>query len=529
MSKHTSWQNQVKSFLQLGLEQSSFYGLYQFGLKSGQIARQTPIHAIQPENDNLVDFPWKNPGRQELSGILGENDKDLRSEADEILHGQFRCFGGPLKPFLLRPAVIPPEHWTVATVESLQQDIKWFWEPARFGWAFLLARAYTCFGEEKYIQFFWEKLEEFIAFNPANGGPNWASAQEVAIRLTAVAFAAGVFRESPSSTPARMGLLRAFIRAHADRIPVTLNYSRAQNNNHLLTEAAGLWTAAVLMRGDPAARRWNALGQANFNRAILKQVALDGSYAQYSNNYHRVLLHCALWIYGLYQGKQIPGKIFTALALTRLEAAVRYLLVQTDSGGAVPNYGHNDGANILPLAQTDYADFRSTLQAAARIFLNNDPFPAGPWNETCLWLGIQQPQKDSDSLLMHDSPAVLKLSNPGSWAVLRANSYHSRPAHADQLHVDLWFQDKGLALDAGTYTYNEPDPWENALTSVAVHNTIQVDDMEPMTRAGRFLWLDWDQAELLHKDANGGEIFARRNGYHRIGVGHERRLSNPSG
>ncbi|HWQ05427.1 MAG TPA: alginate lyase family protein [Longilinea sp.] len=530
MSKKTGWQNQVKSFFQLGLEHSSLYGLYQFGLKSGQITRQTPIHAIQPEDGIPLTFPWQIPDRQALSKVIGENEKELRIEAEEILRGQFRCFGGPLKPILLRPAAIPPEHWTIATIESLQQDIKWFWEPARFGWVFLLARAYTCFDNEKYAQFFWEKLEEFIAFNPANGGPNWASAQEVAIRLMAVAFAAGVFRESPHSTPLRMELLRGFVRAHADRIPATLNYSRAQNNNHLLTEAAGLWTASILLHGDPAARRWIALGQANFNRGILKQVALDGSYAQYSNNYHRVLLRCALWIYGLYQGRQTAQQIFTVPTLTRLRAAVRYLLVQTDlNNGAVPNYGHNDGANILPLSVADYGDYRPTLQAAGRIFLDMDPYPAGPWDETCLWLGYQPPSRDLAIPKIHDSPAVLKLANPDSWAVLRATTFHSRPAHADQLHVDLWYQGKALALDAGTYAYNEPAPWENALASVAVHNTVQVDDIEPMTRAGRFLWLDWDQAELLKRDAAGGEIAARRNGYRRIGVGHERRLSNPSG
>jgi hypothetical protein len=529
MSQKTGWQVQVKSILQLGLEQSSQYGLYQFGLKSGQIARQSPIHAIQPENGNPIDFPWLIPDRNLLSASFGENAKDLTIEAYEILHGQFRCFGGPLKPILLRPTVTPPEHWTVATIESQQQDIKWFWEPARFGWAFSLARAYASFGGEEYAQFFWEKLEEFNAFNPVNGGPNWASAQEVAIRLMAVAFAAGVFRDSSSSTTERLGLLRGFIRVHADRIPLTINYSRAQNNNHLLTEAAGLWTAAVLLRGDTAARRWNALGQANFNRGIVKQVALDGSYAQYSNNYHRVLLHCALWVYGLYQGKQKPEEIFTAPALTRLKAAVLYLLDQTDATtGEVSNYGHNDGANILPLAQAKYSDFRPTLQAAARIFLEMDPFPAGPWDEPCIWLGCQPPTCKNSSHQIPVAPAVLKLSGPDSWAILRANTYHSRPAHADQLQVDLWFQGKALALDAGTYAYNEPDPWENALASVAVHNTIQVDGSEPMTRAGRFLWLDWDQAELLHRDVINGEVAARRNGYRRVGVGHERHLTHPS-
>lgn len=529
MSPTRNWQTQVKSIVQLGLEQTGLYGLYQLGLKSGQIARQTPVHAIQPTRSAWLAFPWPVVPAESLAASLPAGESALRLEADEILGGHFRCFGGPLQPIRLRPAVTPPLHWTIATSESLEGDIKWFWEPARFGWAFTLARAYARFGDERYAQCFWERLEEFSAFNPANAGPNWASAQEVAVRLMAAAFAASVVRDSPHSTPDRMCLLRGFIAAHAERIPVTLSYSQSQNNNHLLTEAAGLWTAALLLRDHPDARRWSALGQSHFNRGVLKQVAVDGSYAQYSTNYHRVLLHCALWIAALYPGEKSVPEIFTTPALNRLRAAVRWLCAQTDAAsGLTPNYGHNDGANLLPLSSTTYADFRPTLQAAGRLFLGVDAFPPGPWDEACLWLGCPDRLAPAADGAPQESPAVHRLAARDSWAVLRANVFHSRPAHADQLHVDLWFKGNALALDAGTYRYNAPAPWENALASVAVHNTVQVDDLEPMTRAGRFLWLDWDQAELLRKDALRGEIAACRNGYRRIGVRHERRLLNPS-
>ncbi len=59
-----------------------------------------------------------------------------------------------------------------------------------------------------------------------------------------------------------------------------------------------------------------------------------------------------------------------------------------------------------------------------------------------------------------------------------------------------------------------------------VHNTVVVDDQEPMTRAGRFLWLDWAHGELLghwRSEDNGLEVLsAEHNGYRRIGVVHRR-------
>jgi len=518
-----NWQVQLKTLLQLGVEQTGLYGVYQLGLKTGQIARQTPVYQIVPVDKYRLAFPWRQPPSEALAAIQGGCSDDLKAEADEILAGNFRCFGGALRPIQLRP---PAElrHWSIPIPEATDGDIKSVWEPARFGWAILLARAYARFGDESYPQAFWERLEEFTAYNPANAGPNWASAQEVALRLMAAGFAAGIFQASPHTTPGRLDLLRGFLIAHAERIPPTLSYAQAQNNNHLLSEAAGMWTAARLLPDHPAARRWNALGQANFNRGIQKQVALDGSYAQHSVNYHRLMLHTALWVASLYQGERSASEIFTPPALARLRAAVQWLRIQTDTGtGLAPNYGHNDGANILPLACGSYGDQRPVLQAAMQFFLQQASFPSGAWDEAPLWLCSAQPPKNAAVNTPGESP-ILRLDAPQSWAILRSARYHSRPAHADQLHVDVWFRGQPLALDAGTYLYNAPQPWENALAGVSVHNTIQVDGLEPMTRAGRFLWLDWDQATLLMRDEAGGILAARRDGYRRIGVLHERRL-----
>ena len=119
-----------------------------------------------------------------------------------------------------------------------------------------------------------------------------------------------------------------------------------------------------------------------------------------------------------------------------------------------------------------------------------------------------------------------------SWAYLRAAHFNGRPSHADQLHLDMWWQGLNLAMDAGTFQYNAPPPWDNALAGTAVHNTIMVDGQDQMNRAGRFLWLDWAQAELIGQRSDPGgklvQVDAGHDGYTRLGVRHWRRLTATS-
>ncbi len=52
-------------------------------------------------------------------------------------------------------------------------DVKFIWEPARFGWAFTLGRAYLVSGDERYSQSFWKHTETFLESNPPYLGPQW--------------------------------------------------------------------------------------------------------------------------------------------------------------------------------------------------------------------------------------------------------------------------------------------------------------------------------------------------------------------
>jgi len=97
------------------------------------------------------------------------------------------------------------------------------------------------------------------------------------------------------------------------------------------------------------------------------------------------------------------------------------------------------------------------------------------------------------------------------------------------LHLDIWWRDLNLAQDAGTYLYNAPLPWDNSLTSCQVHNTVSVNGLDQMRRAGRFLYLDWAQAEVDGKVSHYQEdarswrrLTAQHDGYRNLGVIHRR-------
>jgi len=540
----------LKALQELGLKQISSYVRYQIGLRSGYYHRTTgnaTQNALSPPSTLFVYPSFEVPDPDALSDILGtEGIADLLTEANEITSGKVRLFGGPPVPLKLKLSD-PLAHWTdyeSGKISPQITDIKWIWEPGRFGWAFTLGRAYLVSSDEIYAQTFWHNFETFQSANPPNMGPHWVSAQEVALRLMAFVFAAHVFCASPNSTQTRKTHLANAIAIHAARIPPTLAYARAQNNNHLLSEAAGLITAGITLRDHPQAKIWTKLGIRWFNAGIQTQIAKDGTFVQHSTNYHRLLLQLALWVNNL----KIPSEsitvsnsynILSECSRIRLAAATRWLKTLIDPrSGLAPNLGPNDGADIFPVTILPFKDFRPVIQSASLAFHGEKILQTGPWDEMALWYGVKNLNNEKNtsklgSLTLRSTPSPSAtsphvLGDEKSWSYMRVANFNSRPGHADQLHVDSWWRGINIAQDAGTYLYNAPPPWNNSLTQTAAHNTITIDGADQMTNAGRFLWLDWAQATILDFDKNPdgsyNRLVAQHDGYRHFHLTHQRTL-----
>jgi hypothetical protein len=511
-----------KAAAQLGWAEIGPYLRYRIQLASGILRLRTRPVSYEKAGENAGDphlplFPLPDP--TEYRQLLAEEGKLLLKEADQIISRQARLFGGKAYPLDLNPG---PDlrHWTRHTDgQHLGEDIKLVWEPARFGWATVLGRAYQFSGEEKYAASFWLFIEEFLEYNPPNIGPQWASGQEVALRLMAMAFSLGLVSGSSYTTSERLNRFKGVVAAHASRIAATLDYARAQNNNHLVSEAAGLYTAAALLPDHPWAEGWRQLGGEWFNAALQTQISPDGAYVQHSTNYLRLVLQLALFVRQIAAQQEVE---YPEETLARLSAATRWLeIMLDDESGGVPNLGGNDGAYFLPLTTRPFADFRPVLDAARRAFLGEEV----PADEMSLWLAGEKGEVAEPE----EAPTIFRLAGKSSWGVLRAAQFDHRPAHADQLHLDLWWRGINAATDPGVYQYNADLPWRNPLDTTSVHNTLTINGLPQMTKAGQFLWLDWAQAEVLDLgETEAGKlnwIVAQNDGYRKLSLAHRRTLS----
>jgi hypothetical protein len=511
-----------KAITQLGPEPVALYALYQLGLRTGHYERIEKRELASRELFTTIESLWSLPGRDEVLRVLGEQQAAALGEADEIAAGTVRLFGGEPSPLHLTfdRAL---QHWAkyevgkaaIPSLPDVTQDLKYVWEPARFGWALKLGRAYWISGDERYAEAFWHYFEEFTHGNLPYLGPHWMNGQEVAIRLMSLLWAAQLFQTAAASSPERNACLVQAITEHAIRIPPTLVYARSQNNNHLVTEAAALYGAGTAL----GETHWRAVGWHWLNHALQHQISSYGEYIQHSTNYHRLMLQTVLWVDAILRTR---GERWPAVTLEALKRASHWMFSMIDPvSGRTPNLGANDGALILPLDSSGFIDFRPTVQAAARAFLRTS-LPTGTWDELSVWLGLPMAERTADS----DAYMAEHLRGRNSWGYLRASRFRSRLAHMDQLHFDLWRAGRNIVQDAGSYLYNAEAPWNNPLVSTRVHNTITVDGQDQMYRGGRFMTLDWFpaySASVLEADERIlGRMTAYHNGYRRLGIRHER-------
>jgi asparagine synthase (glutamine-hydrolysing) len=474
----------------------------------------------------------------DIKEILGDKgQKSVIADADKILTGSLPYFGRlwfstgfPPKWFenpVTQQRVSPDRSWTQMRFASEEYgDLKFILEPSRFLFVYPLVRAYAISSDERYPKAFWAAVENWAEQSPPMSGPLWICGQESSMRILAWSFGLYAFIRSEATTPTRVALLLSMIAAHAWRTEQTVGYAQSQRSNHLFTEAVGLWTAGTLYPELKEAKGWQELGARLLEEAALDQIAPEGVHLQYSFNYQRMILQLLLWTIRVAEIHEIQ---LAPAIYTRASAALEFLAQWVDpASGRAPNYGSNDGTNIVPLSETDYGDFRPLLGLGEHILGRPAGLAPGPWDESALWLSANKakamPSQSGNTL--SSSAGYYRLGGKNSWAMVRAGRYTRRPFQADQLHVDLWWRGLNLARDAGTYLYNGEPPWNNGLAGTAAHNTVMVDGRDQMRRAGRFLWLDWAQATGRASATTGGgapDCFqGEHDGYGGVGVTHRR-------
>ncbi|OLC69683.1 MAG: heparinase [Gemmatimonadetes bacterium 13_1_40CM_4_69_8] len=415
--------------------------------------------------------------------------------------------------------------WVIPDFDPAAGDIKAIWEASRFDWAVNLAQR-TGVGDAAALERLNAWLADWCAANPPYHGHNWKCAQEASVRVMHLAVAAFVLSQTRSPLPGLIDLLTVHLR----RIAPTLGYAIGQDNNHGTSEAAALFVGGSWLEtlGRPEAGPWHQLGRALLEDRVGRLIAADGSFSQHSVNYHRLVLDTLSLVELWRRHLRLPP--FSGSMMARAAAATAWLRAMVDPAtGDAPNLGANDGANLLPLTDAEYRDYRPAVHLATALFEGRCAFGGpGPWQAHLGWLGLARPGETA-------SPPPSRLYDDGGYAVVRCADatavlryprFRFRPGHADALHLDLSVAGENLLRDGGSFSYAADAEWLTYFCGVRGHNTVQFDDREQMPRLGRFLWGSWLKTKAVEpiREADGAATVAAAYEDAR-GASHTRRIA----
>ncbi|NQT27626.1 alginate lyase family protein [candidate division KSB1 bacterium] len=399
-------------------------------------------------------------------------------------------------------------HWRHYAKSGLPyNDIKLVWEPSRLIILFLLVRRYHYDNNVQWLEKGCDLILEWVNQNPPELTVNWACGQENAFRLFAMLFfllnIPNLMTESE-----KYHKLVTQVTLYAWRVGVHINnniiYARSQQNNHAISESIALWIIGLLFPIFKMSEHWIKKGKNILSKELNQQVYDDGSYIQHSMNYHRLVLDDLLFLTSTLKlfNKSVPAEV-----RNKFEKMTSFLYEFVDPvSGKVPNYGYNDGANILLLSCTDYTDFRPVLQASWYALFNERFYNRGPWDEKMLWLFGQEALKSplverqvKKSIAFRDGGYYI-LRDKNSWCMTRCHSYRNRPGQADMLHIDLWHNGVNIVVDSGSYRYYTEDSSSNYFKSTIAHSTVTINDKNQMEQGPGFLWFNWTRSNLIYFD-----------------------------
>lgn len=429
-------------------------------------------------------------------------------QTHQVMYGQK---GAPLQgnaPAWLER--VPPEArtkpwWSLSDFDSGMGDIKDVWEPSRFEWAVPLAQR-AAVGEHASLERLNGWLRDWLVHNPPYLGPNWKCGQEAAIRVLNLTQALLVLGQELSLSTG----LAEVLKLHLRRVGMTLGYAIAQQNNHATSEAAALYVGGALLEASGESRdgrRLREKGARLLNRNLSQLVMADGSFSQYSTNYHRLVVDTLCIVELVRRRLSLPsiGRAYSESA----ERAIAWLYAMVDRvSGFAPNIGSNDSARLLAFDDRDLRDFRVTLELSSRLFRGCSAFPDADIDQALAWVYAENappgPTMEKAVTLHEGGFFVLRTSR--ALAVLRYPRFRFRPGQSDLLHLDLWVEGRNILRDGGSYRYNTSPEVMAYFSGVASHNSVQFDDRDQMPRISRFLFGDWPEAEDVvhaHVDESG--------------------------
>lgn len=423
-------------------------------------------------------------------------DAPLREQFNQYQKGNLLFFSAkyhPVTDWLTNPSndyrYDATKHWTeIPDFSPTAGDIKYVWEKSRFAFLYPLIR-YDFQTNDDLAEVVFNEIDSWIVTNPVNCGPNWRCSQEISLRVLNWTFALHYYKNSTSLTEEHFGKIIHTIYWQMQHVEANINFSRiAVRNNHAITETLTLYLVGLLYPFFPESKRWKTLGKQWFEEEIAYQIYEDGTFLQFSMNYHRVVVQLLTWAIRL---SELNNERFSEVVYDRALKSVAFLRAcQDEKTGWLPNYGNNDGALFFPLNDAHYRDYRPQLGALeATLGIESED------REDKFWYGLKSLSSSSKTVAVEpqhfSQGGYYTLRDIETLTFIRCGTYKDRPFQADNLHLDIWVNGENILRDAGSYLYNTDEKWINYFAGTASHNTLMLGNYDQMQKGPRFVWYDW--------------------------------------
>ena len=381
--------SRLKQYRQLisnmGWRYISFRFLFEFQRKSGFLKKIFPANPEQKSFLTLREWktssiPFFFQSRENLT-FVHNPDLKLKDQFDKISRGEIQFFSyqyfalGSNYDWITNPDTDfrydINKHWTeINDYNKGSGDIKYVWEKSRFSFLYTIIR-YDYHFEKDSSSFVFGQIENWIDSNPINQGPNYKCSQEISLRILNWIFALYFYKNSKLLTDKLFQKIIHSVYWQLHHVYNNINFSRiAVRNNHAITETLALYIVSSLFPQFPDADKWRRKGKEWFEKEADYQIYDDGTYLQFSMNYHRVVIQLLTWAIRI---ADLNKDTFKQSVYDKAYKSLNFLYqCQEDANGFLPNYGSNDGALFFKLSNYDYRDYRPQLDAL-HILLTGNP------------------------------------------------------------------------------------------------------------------------------------------------------------
>jgi hypothetical protein len=186
------------------------------------------------------------------------------------------------------------------------------------------------------------------------------------------------------------------------------------------------------------------------------------------------------------------------------KATVWLGLLTDESSGDVPNLGANDGSRLFQFVFSNYRDYRISLQWSSILFWGKPWFKLSP--EVCAFFEIIGISYHKDGSTLDLKYGRIKGNQSGIFIqktkkvlfVFRRPIFRFRPVQSDALNIDLWIDGLNILRDGGSYNYHGSAEKMTYYSGSSSHNTVVIDETDPMPKISRFLFGAWLKEKIFH-------------------------------